>query len=81
MMNLGRALRCYAIVEGVSTAELAVRIGIPPRSIVRIENGQGVEGATVLALLRWLTEPSTPADPEPRKEPVNAGAPAEQAVA
>jgi len=80
MKNLGRALRCYAIVEGLTTTKLADEIGITPRSLTRIERGMDIEGTTVLKLVRWLLDPGT-GDDATRKEPAPEGNHKVEAVA
>ncbi len=51
---LAELLILYRRVNGVSSREMAEKIGISPATYNRIENGKGFDSATLLKLINFL---------------------------
>lgn len=56
-MRLGSVLRKYRLMQEMTVRELAAEIGISFPTLSRMENGLGVDAATLMKVLNWLTFP------------------------
>jgi transcriptional regulator with XRE-family HTH domain len=52
--NLGEMLRLYRAVNKVTIRALAPQIGTSPATLLRVEQGKGMDAATFMRLLNWL---------------------------
>ena len=55
-MRLGDILRKWRIMSELTVREVAVQIGILPSTYCRIENGKAMDGRTLAAVMKWMTE-------------------------
>lgn len=51
---IGLLLRAWRAHEQIGVREASRRIGISPATLSRIENGNNVDGNTMLRLMAWL---------------------------
>jgi hypothetical protein len=59
MMQLGHVLYCWRLYNKFSLREAAKYIGLPHSTLVRVEAGKPVDGATLITLLSWLLRETT----------------------
>lgn len=55
-MRLGEVLRKWRLMSELNVREVAERIGISPATYSRVERGEGMDGRTLAAVMRWMFE-------------------------
>jgi transcriptional regulator with XRE-family HTH domain len=55
-MRLGLVLRKWRVVSELTLREVAGEIGIGYATLLRIEQGEDVDGRTLIRVAAWLTE-------------------------
>ena len=58
--RLGEMFRFYRTVRGLSLRDVALRIGIAPATLMRIEHGQAFDANTLLKLWSWMLTEDKP---------------------
>ncbi|HDZ62547.1 MAG TPA: XRE family transcriptional regulator [Nitrospirae bacterium] len=53
-MKIGRLIKRWRMFEEQRIRETAKEIGISAATLSRIENGENVDGKTIMRLLTWL---------------------------
>lgn len=56
IMRLGLVLRKWRVVSELTLREVAGEIGIGYATLLRIEQGEDVDGRTLIRVAAWLTE-------------------------
>ena len=51
---IGKLLKLYMAVEGLSVRDTAKAIGVSASTISRITSGKSIDAATMLKLINWL---------------------------
>jgi DNA-binding XRE family transcriptional regulator len=55
-MRLGEIIRKWRMTCEMGQRQVAKEIGINVSTLCRVENGEGMDGVTLAAILRWMTE-------------------------
>ena len=53
-MKIGELLRGYRMHKEMGTREMAEQLGISSATLNRIENGEAIDGKTMIKLIAWL---------------------------
>lgn len=60
-MKLGAVIRKYRVTSELTLREVGKEIGIGPATLMRIEQGRDLDGATLAKVLSWLMSNETAA--------------------
>lgn len=60
-MKLGTVIRKYRVTNELTLREVGKEIGIGPATLMRIEQGRDLDGATLAKVLAWLMSNETAA--------------------
>lgn len=52
-MRLGRCIKAWREINGISGEALALEIGVPQSTISRLERGKMVGGAALVKVMAW----------------------------
>jgi transcriptional regulator with XRE-family HTH domain len=57
-VRLGRIIADYRFANNLGVRAVAQQIGVSHATLSRVERGEACDGATLVAILRWLTDNS-----------------------